>query len=70
MIRVSVAQLNVFGHLRFTIEIDGVTHLTTDDALTAAKALADLGVDRPLQRIEHVRTWGVLEIDTSEASDQ
>ena len=69
MIRLSATQLDAYGHLRFTIDIDGVTHLTTDDALASAKALAELGVERPLQRIEHVRTWGVVEIDVPPASE-
>jgi hypothetical protein len=63
MIRLSAAQLDAYGHLRFTIEVDGATHTTTDDPPAAAKALAELGVDRPLQRIEHVRTWDVVEIE-------
>jgi hypothetical protein len=65
MIRLSATQLDAYGHLRFTIEVDGATHLTTDEALQAAKALAELGVDRPLQRVEHVRTWGVVEIEAA-----
>jgi hypothetical protein len=69
MIRLSATPLDVYGHLRFTIEIDGVTRSTTDDALAAAKALAELGVERPLQRIDYVRTWGVVEIDMPTASD-
>ena len=67
MIRLTATPLNAYGHLRFTIDIDGVTHLTTDDAIAAAKALADLGVERPLQRVEHVRTWGTVEIDAPPA---
>jgi hypothetical protein len=63
MIRLSATQLDVYGHLRFKIELDGVTHTTTDDGIEAAKALAGLGVERPLQRVEHCRTWGVVEID-------
>jgi hypothetical protein len=69
MIRLSAIQLDAFGHLRFTIEVEGATHLTADEALQAAKALAELGVDRPLQRFEHVRTWGVVEVDVPAASD-
>ena len=69
MIRLTATPLNAYGHLRFRIDIDGVTHLTTDDAIAAAKALADLGVERPLQRVEHVRTWGVMEIEATRAVD-
>jgi hypothetical protein len=40
MVHLSAMQLDVYGHLRFTIEMDGVTHRTTDEALEAAKALS------------------------------
>jgi hypothetical protein len=62
MIRLSATQLDASGHLRFTIEVDGVSRATTDEAIEAARVLADLGVEQPLQRLEHCRTWGVVEI--------
>ena len=63
MIRLTAMQLDVYGHLRFTNRHRRRRSRQTDHSLAAAKALADLGVERPLQRVEHVRTWGVVEID-------
>ncbi len=42
--------------------MDGIEHAATQDAVKAAKILFDLGMDRPLQLVKHVREWGSVEI--------
>ena len=62
MIVLTATRVDVVGRFRFRIEVDGVEHAATQDAVKAAKYLFDLGVDRPLQLVEHVREWGSVEI--------
>lgn len=64
MIRLTATRVDVIGRFEFTIELDGDVHATTKDALKAAKILFNLGVDRPLQLVDHVREWGSVEIIT------
>jgi hypothetical protein len=62
MILLVATRLDVIGRFEFRIEVDGVEHTRTRDAIKAAKILFDLGVDSPLQLIEHSREWGMAEI--------
>ena len=62
MIRLVAMHLDAYGHVRFTIHVDDVLHATTDEALEAARVLHDLGVERPLQRVNHAREWGFVEM--------
>ena len=62
MILLTATRVDVLGRYSFRIDVDGVTQATTGDADKAAKLLFDMGVDRPLQLVEHVREWGSVEI--------
>lgn len=63
MILLSARRLDVYGHFEFRIEGDGVaTPIVTREALKAAKSLARLGVENPLQLVEHAREWGSIEV--------
>ncbi len=65
MILLTATRIDLIGRFRFTIEVDGAVHASTGDAIKAAKILFDLGVESPLQLVEHVREWGSVEIVTS-----
>ena len=62
LVLLTATRVDVVGRFRFRIEVDGVERAITQDAVKAAKLLFDLGVDRPLQLVEHVREWGSVEI--------
>jgi hypothetical protein len=62
VIVLTATQVNVFGHVRFTIAVDGLTHSTTDDAIEAETILHELGVATPFRLVEHTREWGSVEI--------
>lgn len=62
MILLTATRIDIIGRFTFRIDVDGVTRATTSDAVKAAKLLFDMGVDRPLQLVEHVREWGSVEI--------
>jgi len=72
MIRLVATRLDIAGRFQFTIEVDGSVHATTGDAIKAAKILFNLGVERPLQLVEHAREWGAVEIldQTSHAGER
>jgi hypothetical protein len=58
--------MDVFGHVRFLIEVDERLRASTEDALDAANALDRLGVENALRFVEHVREWGFVEIEADE----
>jgi hypothetical protein len=62
MILLTATRLDIIGRFEFRIEIDGALHATTREAIKAAKILFDLGVDSPLQLVDHSREWGMVEI--------
>lgn len=62
MIRLVATRLDIAGRFQFRIEVDGAVHATTGDAIKAAKILFNLGVERPLQLVEHAREWGTIEV--------
>lgn len=65
MILLSATRIDVYGHFEFRIEGDAVgSAFVTGEALKAAKKLATLGVENPLQLVEHAREWGSVEIFT------
>jgi hypothetical protein len=63
MILLSARRLDVYGHFEFRIEGEGVdAPVVTREALKAARTLAKLGVENPLQLVEHAREWGSIEV--------
>jgi len=62
MIRLVATRLDIAGRFQFRIEVDGAVHATTGEAIKAAKILFNLGVERPLQLVEHAREWGTIEM--------
>ncbi len=60
MILLTATRLDIIGRFEFRIEIDGALHATTREAIKAAKIR--LGVDSPLQLVDHSREWGMVEI--------
>jgi len=63
MIVLTATRIDVYGHFEFKIEGDGIdAAIITRDSIKAAKILFNLGVADPLQRVEHAREWGSVEI--------
>jgi hypothetical protein len=63
MIRLIATRIDVYGHFEFKVEGDEIeTPIVTREALKAAKILSRLGVENPLQAVEHAREWGSVEI--------
>jgi hypothetical protein len=63
MILLTAIRIDVYGHFEFRIEGDEIDRtVVTGEALKAAKTLSKLGVENPLQLVEHVREWGSVEI--------
>ena len=59
----TATRVDAYGHFSFKIEGEGVEQaIVTTDAIKAAKILFKLGVENPLQLVEHAREWGSLEI--------
>jgi hypothetical protein len=62
MITLTATKLDLLGHVVFTIEVGQKVRAKTRDSLKAAKMLYALGVERPLEMVEHARDWGFVEI--------
>jgi hypothetical protein len=63
MILLTATRIDVYGHFEFRIEGEEIKPpIVTREALKAAKILHGLGVQNPLQLVEHVREWGSVEI--------
>ena len=62
MIRLIAHRKDIYGHFEFRIEAADAEPVVTCEALKAAKILFNMGVESPLQLVEHARTWGSVEI--------
>ncbi|MBA3519875.1 MAG: hypothetical protein H0T75_20055 [Rhizobiales bacterium] len=63
MILLTATRIDIYGHFEFRIEGAGLeAGIMTSEALDAAKVLASLGVENPLQLVAHAREWGSVEI--------
>ena len=63
MIVLTATRLDVCERFRFKIEPDDHSRIfVTSDPVKAARILHDLGVEHPLQLVEHATEWGSVEI--------
>ena len=63
MILLTATRIDVCERFRFKIEPDDAERVyVTSDPVKAARILHDLGVEHPLQLVEHVTEWGSVEI--------
>lgn len=69
MIMLTALRIDVRGACRFRIESEGAARETSDPA-KAARILFRMGVEAPLQLVEHALQWGSVEIvEHSESGD-
>ncbi|HWT30997.1 MAG TPA: hypothetical protein VN240_08230 [Propylenella sp.] len=70
MILLTATRMDVCERFRFKIEPDDEERVfVTSDPVKAARILHDLGVEHPLQLVEHATEWGSVEILEPGSSD-
>jgi hypothetical protein len=63
MILLTATRIDMCDRFRFKIEPDDAERVfVTSDPVKAARILHDLGVEDPLQLVEHATQWGSVEI--------
>jgi hypothetical protein len=63
MILLTATRLDVYDQVRFIVEPDEASKATvTRNPVKVAKVLSHFGVDHPLDIIDFVLEWGVVEI--------
>jgi hypothetical protein len=63
MILLTATRLDVYEQVQFTVEPDeALKAIVTTNPVKVAKVLSQLGVDHPLDLVDFVLEWGVVEI--------
>lgn len=62
MMRLSAKRLDLRDTFQFSIEAEGSTAAVTCERMKAAKLLVRMGINDPMQLIEHVQTWGTVDL--------
>lgn len=62
MILLQAIRLDVYGGFQFRIDTPDGASVLLSNAEEAVRKLSELGVTNSARLVEHVRTWGVVEI--------